>query len=69
VTAHRDVGFPTLATTTSSLKTAQAVVERLLSDRDSPVTPEWVADCFAASAGDVREMLFRLYDRWESLPA
>lgn len=69
VTAHQDVGFPTLATTSSSLETAQVVVERLLSERDSQVTPEWVDECFAASGGEVRETLFRLYDRWESLPA
>lgn len=68
VTTHRDVGFPTLTLTSSNLEMAQGVVRRLLSgqDRHARVSPQVVADCFAACGGDVRETLFALYDRWET---
>jgi hypothetical protein len=66
VTAHRDVGLPTLYATSSSLETAQALAAQLQSAGDVRLGPETVAECFAASAGDARETLFRLYDRWEA---
>ena len=66
VTAHRDVGFPTLFSTASNLEATQAVVRRLLGDDAACVSPQVVAECFAACAGNVRETLFALYDRWES---
>ena len=69
VTAHQDAGFPTLFSTSSSLETAQAVVAKLLGDDDARITPETVANCFAACGGDVRETLFRLYDRWQAAGA
>jgi energy-coupling factor transporter ATP-binding protein EcfA2 len=67
VAAHRDVGLPTLMTTASSLENAQAIARQLQSGSDPRVGPEVVAECFAAAGGDVRETLFRLYDRWESV--
>lgn len=67
VTAHQDAGFPTLVATSSSLETAQAVVSKLLGDDAARITPEIVAECFAWCGGDVRETLFRLYDRWQAI--
>ncbi|MEX0675957.1 MAG: hypothetical protein WD063_02700 [Pirellulales bacterium] len=64
--AHGDVGFPTLLLTASDPATAQALVRRLLSGEDGPITPELVAQCFAARGGNVRETLFALYDRWRA---
>ena len=64
VTAHHDVGFPTLLRTASSLATAQAVVDQLLGDNDRGIDHEAVAESYAG-AGSVRETLFALYDRYE----
>jgi hypothetical protein len=64
VTAHHDAGLPTLAATSSSLKTVQTLAAGLQSGCGAPLGGEVVAECFAA-AGNVRETLFRLYDRWE----
>ncbi|MEX0977305.1 MAG: hypothetical protein WDZ48_00540 [Pirellulales bacterium] len=66
VTAHQDAGFPTLFATSSSRQTAQAVVSKLVGDDNARITPEMVDECFASSGGDVRETLFRLYDRWQA---
>jgi energy-coupling factor transporter ATP-binding protein EcfA2 len=63
VTAHQDVGFPTLIRTASSMPIAQAVVEQLLGGQRSGVDAQTVAECYSASGGNVREMLFALYDR------
>ena len=67
VTAHRDVGFTTLFSTASSLEATQALVRRLLGDDPACIGPQVAAECFAACAGNVRETLFALYDRWETV--
>jgi hypothetical protein len=66
VTAHHDAGFPTLLVTSPSLQTVQELVARLLEGDDVRIAPQIVAECFAASEGDVRETLFRLYDHWQA---
>jgi hypothetical protein len=65
VTAHRDVGFPTLYRTPVSVELTQRVVARLLPDGDTMIDYEAIARCFAASGGNVRETLFGLYDQFE----
>ena len=65
VTAHRDVGFPSLLRTRPSLEVAQAVVEMLMSAGESSLSPEAVAKTFADCQGNLRETLFVLYDRYE----
>jgi hypothetical protein len=67
VTAHRDVGLPALFRTEPSLEMAQAVVGHLLSGRADPFGAEAVADHFAECRGNLREMLFALYDRHEAV--
>ena len=69
VTAHVDVGLPTLATLAPNLVVAQAVVDRLLQRGENSISREIVAECFAASDGNVRETLFALYDRYEAARA
>jgi hypothetical protein len=66
VTAHRNVGFPTLFHTRPSLEVAQAVVRRLLAAGESNISPEAVAESFAQCQGNLRETLFVLYDRYET---
>ncbi len=65
VTAHRDAGLPTLARIVPSAEVAQRVVDLLLSTGRGAITREVVADAFQGSNGNVREMLFALYDRFE----
>jgi hypothetical protein len=65
VTAHRDAGLPTLASLVPSLQAAQAVVDRLLPQGSSRIDRAAVADCFAAAGGNIREMFFALYDRYQ----
>jgi hypothetical protein len=62
VTAHRDVGLPTLYSTQPSLELARAVVARLAPEGDAAVTDDDVAAAFSESKGNVREMLFALFD-------
>jgi hypothetical protein len=65
VTAHRDVGFPTVWSTASDAQAAQAIVARLLADGDVTFSRQLVADSLAAAGGNMREMLFALYDEYE----
>jgi hypothetical protein len=69
VTAHRDVGFPTLFRTSPSLDVAQAVVAQLLPAGEITVSREQVAKSFAQCQGNLRETLFALYDRYEEVKA
>ena len=62
VTTHCDVGLPTIAETTVTLETAQAITARLLAGHEGLVTTEEVAERFAKHAGNLRETLFDLYD-------
>jgi hypothetical protein len=62
VTAHRDVGLPTLYSTQPSLELARAVVARLAPEGDATVTDDDVALAFTEAKGNVREMLFALFD-------
>ena len=65
VTAHADVGLPTLLRVAPTIDDAQVVVARLLTGTEPLVGPDDVAECFAATGGNLRETLFALYDRHE----
>lgn len=64
-TAHRDVGLPTLISTTTSVALAQEVVRELLADRNCSIEIEQIATRFAKHQGNLREVLFDLYDLYE----
>ncbi len=64
-TAHRSVGLPLLAHTSASTELAQQIVEQLL-PADSLIGRIDIAQRFAAHGGNLREMLFDLYDLYES---
>ena len=69
VTAHQTVGLPVVASTSTSPELAQHIVDRLLpadSPGDSPIRHADVAERFALHGGNLREMLFDLYDLYES---
>lgn len=64
VTAHRDVGLPTLLETSTTLQKAYAVVERIAPDASS-LGQDVIERCYTASGGNMRETLFLLYDEFE----
>jgi hypothetical protein len=66
VTAHRPLwGLPVVYRTRATEETAWRVVRYLLPEKPCPFTPEDVAVRLAAHGGDVRELLFDLYDWYE----
>jgi hypothetical protein len=65
VTAHGSVGLPELYRTSSDLETATRVVRSLLSGNEEAISAEEIAQAFRAHHGDVREMLFTLYDLYQ----
>ncbi len=65
VTTHDQVKLPVIFRAEPSLDTALAIVERLLGVDDSRAIRQVVEECFAAAGGNLREMLFALYDRYE----
>ena len=65
VTAHRDLGLPTIVVVEPSLKTLQHVVARLLPAGDGAIRGADIADAWQRSGGNMREALFALYDLYE----
>jgi hypothetical protein len=65
VTAHASAGFPTLYQTESSNAIAEAVVARLLKEDGPPISAHDIATAYQAARGDVREMLFKLFDVYQ----
>jgi energy-coupling factor transporter ATP-binding protein EcfA2 len=65
VTAHSDMGFPTLVRTEPSLELACAVVGRLLPAGDNAIESEEIARAYEAVGGNIREMLLSLYDVYQ----
>ncbi|HIQ19977.1 MAG TPA: hypothetical protein EYH34_01890 [Planctomycetes bacterium] len=65
VTAHRSMGLPDLARTSVSLAQTQRIVAQLLGDHAHLISPDEVAARFHARQGNLREVLFDLYDLFE----
>jgi energy-coupling factor transporter ATP-binding protein EcfA2 len=65
VTAHDSVGLPPLYRTVATLDVAAQIVARLMGDRKPPFTPEEVSERLSRRGGNLREMLFDLYDLFE----
>lgn len=66
VTTHCDLGWPVLAWTVPSVAMAERIVDQLQTGRTSRVTPAQTAASFARHQGDLREMLFTLYELHEA---
>ena len=66
VTAHTSVGLPELFRTTAELAVVQRLVEQFQCECTFHVTQSEVAERFSQHAGNVREVLFDLYDLYES---
>jgi hypothetical protein len=65
VTAHASVGLPELCRTAATPELAETIIERLMAGRTRPFSAAEVTDCFARHRGNLREMLFELYDLYE----
>jgi energy-coupling factor transporter ATP-binding protein EcfA2 len=65
VTAHDSVGLPPLYRTVATLDVAAQIVAQLMGDRRPPFTPEEVSQRLSRRNGNLREMLFDLYDLFE----
>lgn len=65
VTAHRSQRLPMLFATTTDLDRTQALVQTLLSGYPALVTADDVATLYDQYRGDIRELLFALYDLYE----
>ncbi len=68
VTAHAPVGLPDLFRTSPTLEVVQEVVGRLLQGKPNPWSAQELSDRFERHQGNVRELLFELYDLYEPLP-
>lgn len=62
VTAHVSVGLPFLAQTVPTVDLARRIVDQLLGSRASSLDSPVIARFFARHEGNLREMLFDLYD-------
>jgi energy-coupling factor transporter ATP-binding protein EcfA2 len=65
VTSHRPAGLPELFDTAVSPESANRIVQELLKQSDYSISPEEIADRFARHEGNLRELLFELYDLFE----
>ncbi|CAN5662886.1 ATP-binding protein [soil metagenome] len=65
VTAHEPIGLPDLFRTDVTPEMAWRVLQRLDSNQEPLLAPERVAERLAAQAGNLRELLFELYDLHE----
>lgn len=65
LTAHAPVGMPDLLHTSATPELARQIVEQLQRDHPPHVTAPDVAKRFADHGGDLREVLFDLYDLYE----
>lgn len=66
VTTHQSRGLTTLFQTEPSLPLAQSIVQQLLAPGDTTVTQEDVATAWQEHGHNLRELLFRLYDLYQS---
>jgi hypothetical protein len=66
VTAHTDVGLPTIFQTVPSLELAQQVVSGLLPPGDATLSADDIAAAYRRHPDNLREMLFALFDVYQS---
>lgn len=67
VTAHAPVDLPTIYRTRPTLESTQAIVSTLTERIGSPISAADVAASHARCGSNLRELLFELYERHETL--
>jgi hypothetical protein len=65
VTTHRNAGLPELFRTVTDAHLARTLVEQLLGDERVRITQEEISERFVHHQGNLREVLFDLYDLYE----
>jgi hypothetical protein len=65
VTAHSDMGLPTLYQMHPSQKLAQTIVEKIVPADSTRLNTDDITRAFEATGGNLRETLFRLYDVYQ----
>jgi hypothetical protein len=65
-TSHAPIGLPTLLRTEPSPAIARRIVATLLGDDAASISPAEIDAAFARHGGNIRELLFGLYDLYES---
>lgn len=66
VTAHADVGLPTIYEMQPTRELVQGIVRRLLPPGDATIATDDVAAAFERTGGNVRETLFALFDIYQA---
>jgi hypothetical protein len=64
-TAHASVGLPELCRIAATPELAERIVGRLSAGQERPFAAEEVTECFVRRRGNLREVLFDLYDLHE----
>jgi energy-coupling factor transporter ATP-binding protein EcfA2 len=65
VTTHRNAGLPDLIHTLADVHLAQSLVAQLLGSHSGLIAPDEVVERFTSHRGNLRELLFELYDLYE----
>ena len=65
ITAHSDVGLPSLYRTRASVELAHALVEFLSSDAEVAISRADIRQAFRTHDGNLRHVFADLYDRYE----
>lgn len=65
VTTHKSQGLPRLFETATSVELALQIADRLDAGRAASIGDAEIAESFARHQGNLREVLFDLYDRYE----
>jgi len=66
ITAHRDMGLPTLINLQPSLELVEQVVQRLLASDDRTILREDIVAAWEMSDSNIRETLFKLFDVYQA---
>jgi hypothetical protein len=66
VTAHTDCGLPTIYRTSPDLKMVERLIEYALPPHGGRICRDDVERAWRRNAGNVREVFFELYDRFEA---
>ena len=66
ITAHRDMGLPTLVTLQPSFNLAVQVVQRLLPQDDRTISQGDILAAWHSSHENIRETLFKLFDIYQA---
>jgi hypothetical protein len=67
VTAHVSVGLPSICRLTPTAELTERIVKQLTADRGVEFSPADLRERFVRHGGDLREMLFELYDEVEHI--